>query len=154
MGISSPSRRCPALRAIAVNDAYAHDDVLSTSGPNATALQVPPRCTETVSGYECKRPTSVLNGLATTLTSAHSYSLIRPTPYNASRDRWGSCSFQYALLRYRLGSTSTNISYALLRSHDTVSAAAQQPLPVFHVKPRESQRLSVSDLLTSETLLG
>ena len=90
MGISSPSRRCPALRAIAVNDAYAHDDVLSTSGPNATALQVLPRCTETVSGYECKRPTSVLNGLATTLTSAHSYSLIRPTPYNASRNRWGS----------------------------------------------------------------
>lgn len=90
MGISSPSRRCPALRAIAVNDAYAHDDVLSTSDPNATALQVLPRCTETVSGYECKRPTSVLNGLATTLTSAHSYSLIRPTPYNASRDRWGS----------------------------------------------------------------
>lgn len=66
----------------------------------------------------------------------------------------GLCSFQYALLRYRLGSTSTNISYASLRSHDTVSAAAQQPLPVFHVKPRESQRLSVSDLLTSETLLG
>ena len=90
MGISGPSRRCPALRAIAVSDAYAHDDVLSTSGPNATALQVLPRCTETVSGYECKRPTSVLNGLATTLTSAHSYSLIRPTSYNASRDRWGS----------------------------------------------------------------
>ena len=90
MGISSPSRRCPALRAIAVNDAYAHNDVLSTSDPNATALQVLPRCTETVSGYECKRPTPVLNGLATTLTSAHSYSLIRPTPYNAFRDRWGS----------------------------------------------------------------
>ena len=66
----------------------------------------------------------------------------------------GLCSFHYALLRYRLGSTSTNISYASLRSRDTASAAARQPLPVFHVKPRESQRLSVSDLLTSETLVG
>lgn len=76
MGISSPSRRCPALRAIAVNDAYAHNDVLSTSDPNATALQVLPRCTETVSGYECKRPTPVLNGLATTLTSAYAYGFV------------------------------------------------------------------------------
>ena len=64
----------------------------------------------------------------------------------------GLCSFQYALLRYRLGSTSTNISYASLLSHGTVSAAARQPLPVFHVKPRESQNLSVSRLLTSKTV--
>lgn len=90
MGIFNPSRRCRARRAIAVNDAYARDGVLSISGPNATALQVLPRCIDTVSGYGCKRPTSVLSGLATTLKSAHSYSLIRPTPYNASRDRWGS----------------------------------------------------------------
>ena len=90
MGISSPSRRCPALRAIAVSDAYAHDDVLSTSGPNTTALQVLPRCTETVSGYECKRPTSVLNGLATTLTSAYAYGFVltitHATPHGRRRD--------------------------------------------------------------------
>lgn len=76
MGIFNPSRRSPALRAIAVNDAYARDGVLSTSGPNATALQVLPRCIETVSGYGCKRPTSVLSGLATTLTSAYAYGFV------------------------------------------------------------------------------
>lgn len=76
MGISSPSRRCPARQAIAVNDAYARDGVLSISGPNAPALQALPRCIETVSGYGCKHPTSVLSGLAATLASAYAYGFV------------------------------------------------------------------------------
>ena len=83
------------------------------------------------------------------LVQPHPTDTVQPLP-----GPLGLCSFHYTLLRCRLGSTSTNISYASLRSRDTASAAARQPLPVFHVKPRESQRLSVSDLLTSETLLG
>ena len=68
----------------------------------------------------------------------------------------GLCSFHYALLRFRLGSTSTNISYASLRSGDTASAAARQPLPVFHVKPRESSTclFLVSSLLRQSLGLG
>ena len=44
--------------------------------------------------------------------------------------------------------------YASIRSRHTDSVAMQPPLPVFHVKPWESQDLSVAALLTSEALLG
>lgn len=43
--------------------------------------------------------------------------------------------------------------YASIRSRRADSVAMQPPLPVFHVKPWEYQDLSVSDLLTSKTLL-
>lgn len=43
--------------------------------------------------------------------------------------------------------------YASIRSRHT-SVGMKPPLPVFHVKPWESQDLSVAALLTSEALLG
>ena len=44
--------------------------------------------------------------------------------------------------------------YASIRSRHTDSVGMKPPLPVFHVKPWESQDLSVAALLTSEALLG
>lgn len=44
--------------------------------------------------------------------------------------------------------------YTSIRTRNTVSVVSRQPLPVFHVKPWESQDLSVAALLTSEALLG